>query len=380
MKLYKKSITRKIFVDLFIFVVIVIGGLAYAYYMAKIESVPIKVFALVIGLFLILFTLIVYWDFARPLRIVLKQIQALLAGGSYKKIYTKRLDEIGIIAYFFNKITRSLGEVGNNMVDHERVLGELEIASQLQREILPEQMCELEGIDIVAKTKPATEIGGDIFDYVTVRDKTYIYIGDATGHGMPAGLLMTMVNAFVDVFADSCSTALEIVYNVNKYIKQRIKKAMYMTMVMLCWDHKKQKMTYVGAGHEHILVYRSSTGQCESIKTGGIALGMLPDNSKLIKEQEIPVDVGDFVVLYSDGITEAKDGNGDRYGLERLMSTIKEFAPQYTAEGLNYHIASNVSEFMKGQDQYDDMTLMVIKRHGVDKEEEIKDRSTEWKG
>ena len=74
-------------------------------------------------------------------------------------------------------------------------------------------------------------------------------------------------------------------------IKKHVKKAMFMTLVLLCWDHKTKKLTYVGAGHEHILVYRAESGECEAIMSGGVAIGMVPDNSKIVSEnQELPLD------------------------------------------------------------------------------------------
>jgi len=306
---------------------------------------------------------LIYWfGVASPLRVVLREMQALLSGMVYRRVYTERVDEIGILAHFFNKVTKGLGDVSATIMDRDRMLDELTIAAQLQTDILPEGEQHIPGLEIATKINPATEIGGDSFDFIESKGKTYIYIGDATGHGVAAGLIVTMAHAFVEVFADSCDSAYEIMVHVNKYIKQRLKKAMFMTMVMLCWDYENKKLTYVGAGHEHIMVFRTKTGQCEAILSGGIALGMVPDNSKIIKEKEIKIDEGDYVVLYSDGITEAKNKEGELYGLDRLRTAIIDYAAQYSVEGIGYHIAKDVIAFMKGQVQGDDMTIMVIKR------------------
>jgi len=289
-------------------------------------------------------------------------MQSLLAGGVYKKILTSRIDEIGILAYFFNKVTEGFGQVSFDIKDRQRMLAELNLASQLQRDILPSQVPEVPGLQIVAKTKPATEIGGDIFNFITVKNHTYIYIGDATGHGTVAGLVMTMVNSLITVFSDLYDNPYEILVNVNKYLKRWLKRSVYMTLVMLCWDNNSKKMTYVGAGHEHILVYHPDNGECEAVLSGGIALGMIPDNSKVIKEKVLNYNEGEYIVLYSDGITEAKSLDNEFYGLEKLKNAVVEYAPEYSAEGVNYHIAKDVSAFMKDAEQKDDMTLIVIKR------------------
>lgn len=376
MSFVKRSIARKLFFNLFFVALVISGGMLFLYYFQK-ELVPAK-FLLPggVGLFLICVLVVCYLEFVRPLKIVLSEMQSLLTGGVYNKIYTNRVDEIGVIAYFFNKVTEGFGQVSFDVKDRQRMLNELNLAAQLQRDILPQQVPDIPGLQVVAKTKPATEIGGDIFNFITINEKTYIYIGDATGHGTTAGLVMTMVNALLTVFSDRCENAYEILVNVNKYLKKWLKKSVYMTLVMLCWDHKEQKMTYVGAGHEHIIVYHSATGECEAILSGGIALGMIPDNSKVIKEQVLNFEEGDYIVLYSDGITEAKGPDGRLYGLEALKTAVVEYAPEYSAEGVNHHIAKEVSAYMANIEQKDDMTLIVIKRDKSFKKENSHDSTS----
>ncbi|MFH1284175.1 MAG: SpoIIE family protein phosphatase [Candidatus Peregrinibacteria bacterium] len=360
-------------------IALVFAGAAFYFYFTKQEAVPYYFLLAALGFFIIGFAIIYFVDVVRPLRAVLTQMQALLSGKPYKRIYTTRIDEIGVIGHFFNQVTQGLGKVSSDLKDRERMIDELSIASQLQRDILPLKSPEIEGLQVVAKNKPATEVGGDSFAMFTIKNKTYIYVGDVTGHGVAAGLIMTMVNSLVSVFADTYDSPYDIIVNVNKYIKKHVKKAMYMTMVMLCFDHVKKKMTYVGAGHEHILVYHAGSGECEAILSGGVALGMVPDNSNVVKEQEIELDNGDFVVLYTDGITEAKNSENELYGLERLESAVREFAPQYSPEGVNYHIAKDVSAFMAGHEQEDDMTLIVMQRNDGVKSTGGETASTAWK-
>jgi hypothetical protein len=379
MRFIRKSITRRLFIHLFL-AGLVIGSVVVYLYRYQAELVPLDMLLSVsIGLFFLYVLIACYVDIVRPLRAVLGEIQAVLTGGIFKKIYTTRIDEVGVLAYFFNKVTEGFGQVSFDIKDRQRMLNELNLAAQLQRDILPSQTPHVPGLQISARTKPATEIGGDIFNFITLQDKTYIYIGDATGHGTVAGIVMTIVNALVTVFSDVNDNAYEVLVNVNKYLKKWLKRSVYMTFVMLCWDHKEQKMTYCGAGHEHIIVYHTGTGECEAILSGGIALGMIPDNSKVIKEQELKVSDHDYIVLYSDGITEAKAANGELYGLNRLIESVVEYAPQYSSDGVNYHIAKDVSAFMSGVEQKDDMTLIVMRKDKDFKPGEPgENRSTNW--
>lgn len=361
MKLFRISIVRKLLILLLLVSVI---ATAVLYYLASADNTTVTINYLVYFalLLVLIFTVFSYFSFVRPLDVVIDQMEALIVGKPYKKIFTNRIDEIGILAHFFNQVTKGFSEVSSDIKDRDRMIDELTIAASLQRDILPLSSPQVSGLQIIAKNKPASEVGGDIFNFITSKEKTYIYIGDVTGHGVAAALIMTMATSLISVFADSCGSAYEILVSVNRYIKRHIKRAMYMTMVMLSWDSKTEKLTYVGAGHEHILIYHAASGVCEAVLSGGIALGMVPDNSKLIKEQEIACEDGDFIVLFSDGIIEGRNIEGELYGLERLKRAVVEYAPQYSAEGVNHHIALDVSAFMKGHVQDDDISLIVIKR------------------
>lgn len=375
MSIVKKSLARK-FLLTFLLFALAVGGVGAYYRFALGVDIPWFVYLGVVASFFLFAVLYYYLAIFRPLKKILYQMQSLLAGKGYKKIYCERIDEVGVLAYFFNQVTKGLSEVSYDIKDRARMLDELTIASQLQADTLPAENPSVAGLQIVAKTKPASELGGDSFNMFTKGSKTFIYIGDVTGHGVAAGLIMTMVNSLISVFLDMFDSAFEIVVHVNKYIKKHVKKAMYMTFLMLCWDGKAQRLTYVGAGHEHIIVYRAANGSCEAILSGGVALGMLPDNSKVVSEREIPLQDGDVVVLYTDGITEARDPSGQLYGLEKLKTAVKEFAPQYGADGIHHHIAADVTAFMSDAKQLDDMTLIVLKRDV--KNEQLSDRTITW--
>lgn len=323
-----------------------------------------RFFVYAVWVVLAILLIFVVVNFFKPLRVLMFEVQNLLAGKPYKKIFTRRIDEVGVLVHFFNQVTASLGEVSGDIKDRRRMIDELQIAAQLQRDILPEgaTLDNIQGMELIAKSKPASELGGDSYNFFTIRDKTFVYIGDVTGHGVAAGLIMTMVNSLISVFADIYDSPYEILVNVNRYIKRHVKKAMFMTLVMLCWDNKTKRMTYVGCGHEHILIYRAESGECEAIVSGGVALGMVPDNSKVISEQEIDLAVGDYVVLYSDGITEARNAAGELFGLDKLKDLVVEYAREFSPEGVHYRIATAVSEYSAGHPQADDMTLIVMKK------------------
>lgn len=378
MNFFGKSILRRTFLYFFLFAAL-LGAVGYYFYSKGVESITPEIFLGSFFVFLIYFMLVYFFEIVRPINIILQQVRALLTGKKYKRIFTSRIDEIGILAHFFNEVTKSFEKVALDIKKGQRMMNELEIAAELQRDILPPTNPDIPGLDVVAKNRPAAELGGDNFDFITSGDDTYIYIGDVTGHGVPAALVMTMANAYIHTFVDLYDKAYDIVVNTNRQLKSRIKNTIFMTMTMLRWNHVTKTMSYVGAGHEHIIIFRASTGKCEVTKAGGIALGMVADNSQLVSEKVIKLNTDDAIVLYTDGITEGRNMEGDMYGLDRFVEAIEKYAPQYGAGGAVKRIAIDYSAFVGNHVQDDDVTLIIVKYVGEkEKNEDVSEKATAW--
>jgi serine phosphatase RsbU (regulator of sigma subunit) len=135
-----------------------------------------------------------------------------------------------------------------------------------------------------------------------------------------------------------------------------------MTCVLLRWNVQEQKLYFTGAGHEHILIYRKKQASCEVRQTGGIALGMVPDVSRILKEEQIAFEQGDSVILYSDGIIEAKNIQGEMFGLPRLKAAVEQFANFSTPEELFTRISQEFGRFVGEEIQADDITLLTIQK------------------
>lgn len=314
-----------------------------------------------------------------PLSKIMREFKALLTGKQYRRIYTKKIDEIGIMAHFFNQVTHSLERVSSNIKEHKRLSTELNVARKIQQDLIPKEAPPIPGLDITAKTKPAAEIGGDAFDFLVKENQTFMYIGDVTGHGVPSGLVMMIADTLIHTFADTSQTGHELLVKTNKYLKPRIQTTMFMTMLMLRWKHSTQEMFYTGAGHETLLHFKAADRTCDNIKAGGIALGMVPDNEKLIKEQSISLNEGDFLVLYSDGIVEAKNQNGEMYSIDMFKSLVeREARSAESAADLFQKLSSEVLKFLGDFIQLDDMTLMVIKKGPSAQKTDTPSAPTAW--
>lgn len=363
----------------FLFSLLISGLLAFGLSLVALEFFPLKtstLIALGFGMMFLFSTIPFYTNVYRPLRRIVYEMKALLTGKTYRRILTSKTNEFGVIAHFFNEVTRNLENISGSVQSHKRILKELDSAQEIQQLLIPRKAPLIPGLEVTAKTRPASEIGGDTFDFYTKENRNILFIGDSTGHGIPAGIVMVMVDALLETFIYTEDSLSNMVIKLNQYLKPHLKPTMFMTMILLEWIPSESKLRWVGAGHEYILLFHAKEGRIESIKAGGLAVGMLPDNSKLVLEQEMTLEENDFVVLYSDGITEAKNVNGETYGLNRLQDLLKgHCSSEITTQSIFEQIAVDVGRFMEGQIQLDDMTLIVMKHcKTIQKMED----STEW--
>jgi len=358
-----KSLLAKWFLTFCLFLICIGAAVAVAWYLGAFDAVsPAYLYGVGAVVFVLLILVTLNTVVARPMHVVLSQVHKVLTGKPYKKIYTTRVDEIGVLANFFNRVTEGLTKVSDDIKDNRRLMDELSVAAELQKQLFPKEEPDHKDLNFIIKNRPASELGGDCFDIVNAKDNTYMYIGDVTGHGMSAGLLMAIVNAMIRTLADTHDNAKDLLIAVNKYVSHYVKPTMYMTMVMLCWNKNTKKMTYVGAGHERILIYRSESENVEEIQSGGTALGLIPDVSAKAVETEIALNDGDKIVLFTDGITEAKNQKGELFGLENLKKSIVQYGREYSAKGINHHISTELAKFVGDESQLDDMTLIVVEK------------------
>ena len=151
-------------------------------------------------------------------------------------------------------------------------------------------------------------------------------------------------------------------YVIYKILKEKTGPNMFLTMLLTKWDIKNQKFSYVVAGHDPVILYKAKEKKVYQLKEGGMALGMVADLSKLLKSEDVELEEGDMVVIYTDGIPEAWANDKENYGLGRLKRAVSEFSSLKSAEDIKNAILKDVKSFMGDYEQKDDITLMVFKR------------------
>ncbi|NCC51291.1 MAG: GAF domain-containing protein [Spartobacteria bacterium] len=250
------------------------------------------------------------------------------------------------------------------LVEQDRLRQELKLGTQIQMESMPESAPAVEGLNVLPFMQPALEIGGDYYDFFVRALPEYptrlgVAIGDVSGKGMGAGLSMAMLKTTVMTLSQEGFTLPEIITKTNSIMYQNLNEGMFVSLVYLEWDPAANLVRYCGAGHETILVYRQETRDVESITSGGIVLGILPEIQEMIDEQTFSLCPGDKIILYTDGVTEARNPRREEYGLEAMMALIQQHGHQSLPELLAL-LRADIARFTQGAEQNDDITILVM--------------------
>jgi serine phosphatase RsbU (regulator of sigma subunit) len=250
--------------------------------------------------------------------------------------------------------------------DKERIAHELHLGAKIQSDLLPKQIPQVDNLEIYGFMKPAKEVGGDYYDFIphegTKRSIT-VCIGDVSGKGVGAGLVMAMARSALRSLVQRDKvpkSTLPLVQGLNNHLCGDIPRGMFMTVNVLNWDADAKKLRYTPAGHEHILIYRVATKTVERIKAGGVACGVLKQSSAMMKEKELDLKPGDQVVLYTDGVTEAMDKNHKEFELRRLELLVKKEGHR-GAKDLCDVVYNAIEEFRGEAEVHDDITLVALK-------------------
>jgi sigma-B regulation protein RsbU (phosphoserine phosphatase) len=232
-------------------------------------------------------------------------------------------------------------------------------AYEIQRNLLPSSNPEVDGYDIAGASTPAQTVGGDYFDFIKmIGDRWGVCLGDVSGKGIPAALLMANLQATLrgQVFSDV--TVDELVDRSNKMMYANMDDERFVTLFYGRIDPQSHELSYCNAGHEPPLLF-TTDGELTRLATTGIALGVL--DAAIYKEQSITMRPGDLLVIYSDGVPDATNASNEMFGSERFESVIREHRDKPAAE-LTESITKAVREFVGNAPQFDDLTLIVVKR------------------
>jgi len=246
--------------------------------------------------------------------------------------------------------------------EKKRLDHDLEIARDIQRILLPSEAPALRGFDISGINVPARQVSGDYFDYIKIdEERLGVAIADVSGKGVPASLIMAICRSVLRSQAGNNVSPAEVLRKVNRQLYPDIKEDMFISMAYLVVDHARSQVTLSRAGHDAPLLYKRATQTVTPIKPPGMVLGI--DSGSVFDRITVDFDVllepGDCLVLYTDGVTEALDAEGDEFGLERSIQSVRASAGNGAAAIIS-RVIDDVRNFAGSQPQNDDITLIAI--------------------
>src|SRR5215216_509944 len=245
------------------------------------------------------------------------------------------------------------------MRERERVEQELRVGRRIQQAALPKEVPELEGWQISPFYQPAREVGGASYTFFELKDgRVGLVVGDATGKGVPAALVVTATYSMLRAVAQTLGSFSpgELLAQVNETLLARIPPNMFVTCFYCVLDPNNGSLSYANAGHD--LPYLHRNGTAEELRARGMPLGLMPGMG--YEEKETILEAGESVLFYSDGLVEAHDPTGEMFGFQRLRALVAQHGEERTLGNL---LLEELYSFVgEGWEQEDDITLLTLRR------------------
>lgn len=255
-------------------------------------------------------------------------------------------------------------EIERNLEKWLMVKHDLDLARLVQRTIYPKENVYLQDLHLAGYTRAAKTLGGDYYNYQIAQDYIYGAIGDVAGKGIANALLTIIIDNHLRQNTRNGMPLEQILMGLNQLFSSIITEFPSLEkkfMTFLLFRYRDSQLEYAGAGQEYLLFYRAKTGHVERIKTGGVALGLITDFLGTYSTGVLDFEPGDFLVTYSDGITEARNEMNQMYRLDRLVQQI-EASRDLEPHQIIDHVIADVDSYQGQHEQYDDITLLVLKR------------------
>jgi serine phosphatase RsbU (regulator of sigma subunit)/pSer/pThr/pTyr-binding forkhead associated (FHA) protein len=264
-----------------------------------------------------------------------------------------------------------MANLGAIRIERERLAGieqaerlmaaELQQAAEIQRRFLPTGSPLVEGVDLAGYNAPCRTVGGDYYDFLPFPDgRVAVVIGDVAGKGLPAALMMTCLQSKVQALAESHREPAELVTHLNRSLKTTCPENRFVTLFYALLDPPSGELVYSNAGHNPPLVARAS-GEVIPLQEGGPVLGIMP--ALIFEEHRVLIEPGDALLLYSDGVTEAANAEGEEFGEKRLAELLAA-SRQAGAERIVDAVHDAVEQWLTGHPPADDITVVAARRTG----------------
>ena len=317
-------------------------------------------FYMIIALLTFFILFVAVWLGSRFLTKTLHEITTAverLAQGDFSvRIDQRNGDERGKLSQAFNNMVPKLEH-------HMQLQNALNLAMEVQQNLLPKSIPKIEGLDIAAKSIYCYEIGGDYYDFLNIKPdqrKIDVVVGDVCGHGISSALLMASVRASIKQRSSSLGSISDVVSSANRQLALDVgDSGRFVTFFYLAIDALNRKIRWVCAGHEPTFLYDPTTDSFEKLAGSGLPLG-IDKNFRYEENTKIGLKKGQIIFLFTDGIPDARNANGDMLGKNNIKYIIRQMSNSSAEEILSAVIQAQ-RDFQSEQDPEDDSTLVVIK-------------------
>lgn len=300
---------------------------------------------------------------AGPIQTLAVEAAEIGQGNLDRSVEVKAGGEVGVLADAFNKMVASLKthiqELRRTTAANERVESEMRIAAQVQGSMMPKRLPDVSGLRLFASTVPAREVGGDFYDFVKRPDgQLAAAIGDASGKGLPAALYATQCLSVLRTLTLAGDSLGDVLLNANSVLLASGEPGgLFATVFYGVYDHGRRTLAFVNAGHTVPILVRPGQAPAPLDSEPSLPVGMVPEFEPI--EQQAALQPGDLLILYSDGVTEARNSKGELFGREGLLECVeqhRDLAPDLIIE----RISACVQQFTEGADPTDDLTVVIL--------------------
>jgi len=261
--------------------------------------------------------------FVKPILKITHRVRRFTSGDLEAELPLEGAEEFFEISRAFNQMMTRLSQDQKNIIEKERMAKEIEVASEIQKTLLPHQFPIIPKLQVDAFYRAASIVGGDLYDIFKIDENHYCFVvADVSGKGVPASLVMSMLRTVIQIYSFNITSAKDIMIKVNNYLKNNTPPGMFVTVFLVIYNVSERAINFVSAGHNPMLYYHCGKKEISKINPKGMPLG-LPvakesafENS--LEEVTLTLENGDLFFIFTDGVTEAIDREGHRFGIKRL--------------------------------------------------------------